>query len=302
MAKLRRVPKRSASMPAPGSPRPIRPRKRFGQHFLAPVWADRLVEAISPLPEDRFLEIGPGSGVLTLRLASRVAQLTAIEIDRDLAAALRPRLPPNVDLVQADFLDVDLDPLVERGPLRVAGNLPYNVATPILFRLLQVWRERSRPWRSREDGGPDVRAPWKDATLMVQREVAGRIAAEPGSPEYGPLSIAIRLHADVRRLLALPPGAFRPAPKVHSAVVQLRFRAPAVALRDETVFDQMVRSIFTQRRKTLGNALAPFAAGRGVDARDALDAAGLDPRRRAETLTLAELARLADRLAAQRED
>jgi 16S rRNA (adenine1518-N6/adenine1519-N6)-dimethyltransferase len=129
---------------------------------------------------------------------------------------------------------------------------------------------------------------------MVQREVADRIVAAPGSGDYGVLSISVQLHADVRRLLTLPPGAFRPAPKVHSAVVRLAFRPPAVPIRDERVFEAMVKSMFTRRRKTLANALAPFAGGRGADVRQVLAAADIDPGRRPETLQLVELSRLAD--------
>jgi 16S rRNA (adenine1518-N6/adenine1519-N6)-dimethyltransferase len=128
---------------------------------------------------------------------------------------------------------------------------------------------------------------------MLQREVADRIVAPPGGREYGVLSILVQLQADVRRVLTLPPGAFRPPPRVHSAVVRLTFRPPAVEVADAAGFEQMVRSMFTQRRKVLGNALAPFAATRGVAATAALAAAGLDPRRRPETLQLAELAQLA---------
>jgi 16S rRNA (adenine1518-N6/adenine1519-N6)-dimethyltransferase len=258
-------------------------RKRFGQHFLEPAWADKLVSAIDPQPADRFVEIGPGPGALTLRLAPRVAHLTAIEVDRDLARALALRLPSNVDLIEADFLELDLDPLMARRPVRAAGNLPYNISSPILFRLLDAHRRHGM---------------LRDATLMVQREVGARIEASPGSRDYGVLSILVQLHADVRRLLTLPPGAFRPAPQVHSAVLRLSFRPPAVPLRDEQLFEAMVRSMFTKRRKTLANALAAFATGRGVDSRDALAAAHIDPDRRAETLQLAELARLADYLTA----
>lgn len=261
----------------------MRPRKRFGQHFLQPAWAEKLVAAIDPRPGDRFLEIGPGSGILTLRLAPKVAHLTAVEVDRDLAAALAPQLPAHVELVEGDILDVDLPAILTGGPVRVAGNLPYNISSPILFKLLDAYRRH---------------AIVLDATLMVQREVADRIAARPGTGEYGVLSISVQLHADVRRVLTLPPGAFRPAPKVHSAVVALTFRPPAVALRDEVLFEKMVRSIFTQRRKTLGNALAPFATSRGFDPRAVLAAAGIEAIRRPETLQLTELARLADGLTA----
>lgn len=264
-------------------------RKRFGQHFLEAAWADKLVAAIEPHPGDQFLEIGPGPGALTLRLAPLVAHVTAIEIDRDLIAALAPKLPANVSLRQADVLSVDLATVMPSGPVRVAGNLPYNIASPILFRLLEEYRRT----RSPADGAAVRGGTLIDATLMVQREVADRITAGPGFRDYGALSIGVQTYADVRRVLTLPPGAFRPPPKVHSAVVRLTFRPPRERILDEGVFDRMVRSIFTQRRKTLANALASFASTRGTDPRAALAEAGIDPRRRAETLDLAELARLA---------
>jgi 16S rRNA (adenine1518-N6/adenine1519-N6)-dimethyltransferase len=250
-------------------------RKKFGQHFLEAAWADKLVAAIGPRPGDRFLEIGPGPGALTLRLAPRVAHLTAVEVDRDLAAKLRPRIPGNVDLVEGDFLDFDLGRLASSSPLRVAGNLPYNLSSPILFKLL--------------DATGVI-----DATVMVQKEVGDRIAASPGTREYGVLSILVQLRADVTRLLSLPPGAFRPPPKVHSTVLGLTFRPPVVAVEDEGTLVAMVRSMFTHRRKTLSNALERFASSRHSSADEALAAAGIDPRRRPETLQLAELARLAD--------
>jgi 16S rRNA (adenine1518-N6/adenine1519-N6)-dimethyltransferase len=257
----------------------MRSRKKFGQHFLEPAWADRLAGLIAPRATDRFLEIGPGAGALTLRLAPRVAHVTAVEIDPEMVAALGPRAPANVTLVHADFLEFDVGALAPDGPIRVAGNLPYNVSSPILFRLLAAHRSHGR---------------LVDATLMLQREVAERIEASPGTRDYGVLAILVQLHADVRPLLTLPPGAFRPAPKVHSAVIGLTFRPPAVRLTDEPLFEAMVRSMFTQRRKMLGNALARFAEGHRLPASDALLRAGVDPRRRPETLQLAELARLAE--------
>jgi 16S rRNA (adenine1518-N6/adenine1519-N6)-dimethyltransferase len=257
----------------------MRARKKFGQHFLEPAWADKLVQAIAPQPEDRFLEIGPGPGALTLRLAPLIAHVTAVEIDRDIVALLRPRLPPNVSLVEADFLDFDLSSFVQSGDVRIAGNLPYNASSPILFKLLAAHRA---------DGG------LTDATVMLQREVADRLQASPGTGDYGVLAILTQLHADVHRVLTLPPGAFRPAPKVHSAVVRLLFRPPTVAVTDYRRLEAMVRSMFTQRRKTIANALRPFAASRGWNPFVALAAAAIDPRRRPETLQLVELARLAD--------
>ena|SRR5436190_2556548 len=257
----------------------VRAKKKYGQHFLQGGWADKLVAAIDPHGDERFLEIGPGPGALTFRLAPRVAHLTAIEVDREMVEALDAKRPANVRLIHADFLEVDLSAITGGQPFRVAGNLPYNVASPILFRLLNAYRATRLPL---------------DATLMVQREVADRITASPGTGEYGVLSIVVQVHCDVRRVLALPPGAFRPPPRVHSAVVHFRFRPPSVAIADERSFEAMVRSMFTQRRKTLLNALGAYAASRGTEAREALASAAIDPRRRPETLQITELARLAD--------
>jgi 16S rRNA (adenine1518-N6/adenine1519-N6)-dimethyltransferase len=262
----------------------VRAKKRYGQHFIEAAWADRVVDAIAPARTDRFVEIGPGPGALTMRLAPRVARLTAIELDADMIAALKPRLPPNASVVHADFLESGLAPFEQDRPFRVAGNLPYNVSSPILFAIVDAHRAM---------GGIT------DATLMLQREVADRLVAPPGSRDYGVLSILVQLHADARRLLVLPPGAFRPVPKVHSAVVNLRFRAPLVTLADEAGFEEMVRQMFTQRRKMLVNALDGYARLRAADAGSALDTAGIDRRRRPETLQLTELARLADYFASR---
>jgi len=262
-----------------------RAKKHFGQHFLQEAWAERLINVINPLPDDRFIEIGPGLGALTFRLAARVAHLTAIELDLDMVNALRPKLPANVTVIHADFLETDLTEVTGSDRFRVAGNLPYNVSSPILFRLLQTHRATALP---------------VDATLMLQREVADRITAAPGSRDYGVLSIFVQMHCDVTRMLALPPGAFRPAPRVHSAVVSFRFRPPLVPVIDEAAFEAMVRSMFTQRRKTLLNALRPYATSRGADPGGALASAAIDPRRRPETLQLTEMARLADYFASAR--
>lgn len=260
----------------------MRAKKRLGQHFLESAWADKLVAAIEPGRGDRFVEIGPGPGALTLRLAARVEHITAVELDPGMVAALRPKLPGNVDLIQSDFLDFDLSRVAVDGPFRVAGNLPYNVSSPILFRLVETYRQLRGPL---------------DATLMLQLEVAERLEAPEGSRNYGVLAILIQLHADVRRLLTLPPGAFRPVPAVRSAVVRLTFRPPAVPVLDIAMFEGMVRSIFTQRRKTLANAMRTFAEARGRLAAEVIATAGIDGRRRPETLHLAELARLAEVLA-----
>jgi 16S rRNA (adenine1518-N6/adenine1519-N6)-dimethyltransferase len=262
-----------------------RPRKRFGQHFLEAAWADKVVDAIAPSPGDRFVEIGPGPGALTLRLAARVAQLTAIEVDRDLAARLTRAVPANTTIVVGDVLEQNIATYAAGGRLRVAGNLPYNIASPILFGLLDAVR----------DGNPIV-----DATLMVQLEMAERLAAPVGTHQYGVLTILTSLRADVRNVLELPPGAFRPMPKVRSALIRLTFRPPPVPVSDEALFERLVRSIFMHRRKMMSNTLRPLADELGVDAARALSAAEIDPRRRPETLQLAELARLADYLDAGR--
>jgi 16S rRNA (adenine1518-N6/adenine1519-N6)-dimethyltransferase len=257
----------------------VKARKRFGQHFLEPAWVERVVEAIRPSPSDRFVEIGPGRGALTLALAARVGELTAVEIDRDLAPALANRAPANVRVVEADFLRVAPATLFADAPTRVAGNLPYNISTPILFRLLEA----------AADGRRIV-----DATVMLQREVAERLTADPGGKEWGVLSACQQLRARCDVVLALPPGAFRPAPRVHSAVVRLTYHAPNPPVKSLDAFDGLVRSIFTLRRKMLSNALAPLASSRGADADQIIGEAGLDGRRRPETLSVDELVRLAD--------
>lgn len=284
-----------------------RARKRFGQHFLAPAWAERVVQAIKPSRDERFLEIGPGPGALTLRLAPRVDHLTAIEIDRDLAAELQPQLPSNVDLVVGDFLAVDLAPFLADGPVRVVGNLPYNLSSPILLKLLAMSRAPEKRGQVQfteivkrgqvpfPDSGRSPKrdlSPFSDATVMLQLEVAERLTAAPGTKDYGVLTIFTALRADVQRVLTLPPGAFRPAPKVHSAVVRLTFKPSPLPPDSEAAFQRMVRTIFMQRRKTLSNALRPFAESVGRDAKAILVEAGIDPIRRPETLTQEDLLRL----------
>jgi 16S rRNA (adenine1518-N6/adenine1519-N6)-dimethyltransferase len=261
-------------------------RKRFGQHFLEPAWADKVVQAIEPRPTDVFLEIGPGPGVLTSRLVRKVARLVAVEVDRDLVAALSPKLPPNAAVVSGDVLEMDLNSLLPAGgaPVRVAGNLPYNISSPILFRLLRLESQR----------------PVQDATVMLQREVADRLTAPPGTAEYGVVSVLVQWRATVTRLLAIPPGAFRPPPDVRSALIRLTFRPPPFELTDAALFERMVRSMFTQRRKTIANALAAFGREAGVAPAGALAKASIEASRRPETLEIIEIARLADIFAASR--
>ncbi len=271
-----------------------RARKRFGQHFLAPEWARKVVRAIAQAPGDVFLEIGPGTGALTLPLAEGGAPILAVEIDRDLVADLAPRVPSNVTVVSGDVLETDVLPFLSglepqrpagetlrAAPprrFRVVGNLPYNLSTPILFRLIELQQRHGL---------------FADATIMVQREVADRLVARPGTKEYGVLTILLRLHASVTRILDLPPGAFRPAPRVRSSVIRVEFRPPVVRVADPILFEQVVKRAFGQRRKTLANALQGLVpAPQAV-----LAAAAIDPRRRPETLELAELARLVEAVA-----
>jgi 16S rRNA (adenine1518-N6/adenine1519-N6)-dimethyltransferase len=274
-----------------------RPRRRFAQHFLAPAWARRVVQAIDRQPGDVFLEIGAGQGAITLPLALTGAPILAVEVDRDLVADLAARVPGNVTLVTGDALTVDLIPyltgLEPQRPadstrtagltrrFRIIGNLPYNLTTPILFRLID-WHRRH--------------AMFADATLMVQREVADRLTARPNTRDWGVLGISAQVHTTITRVLDLPPGAFTPPPKVRSAVIRLAFGPPTVRIIDEALFDDLLRALFSQRRKTLTNALKRFDAR----APAALDDLGLDGHRRAETLQLTEIAGLVAAVAARR--
>ena len=245
---------------------------------------------IAPSGDQTFLEIGAGRGALTGPLTARAAHVLGIEIDRDLAAQLRASAPPNLTVVDGDFLDIPAEDLVSlvrrelggRGradTLRVAGNLPYNVASPILFKLIELH---------------GAGMPLIDATVMLQREVADRLTASPGTRAYGVLTVLIGQSATVERLLSLPPGAFRPVPKVHSAVVHLRFHTPEPAAKNPQLFAALVQAIFTQRRKTLSNALKAFPLSATLPAARALERVGLNGGRRPETLTISELVQLAD--------
>jgi 16S rRNA (adenine1518-N6/adenine1519-N6)-dimethyltransferase len=262
----------------------MRARKRFGQHFLEAAWARKVVAAIDPKPDEAFLEIGPGHGALTRPLAERARRVTAYEIDRDLAAELRAAALPNVTIVEGDVLDQP--PPAAVGPQRVAGNLPYNVASPIMFRLID-WTRRG--------------VPLVDATLMLQREVADRLLARPGSRDYGVLTVLVGHRASADRVLDLPPGAFRPAPKVHSSVVRLRFHPADPAVDDEEVFERVVKKAFSQRRKMLANALFGGRRGDGGGTevppsllRPPSVPAPVDLRRRAEALSVADYVALAN--------
>jgi 16S rRNA (adenine1518-N6/adenine1519-N6)-dimethyltransferase len=286
--------KRSSKIPTggrqtqSGSSRP-RARKRFGQHFLESAWVSKLIAAIRPAPNELFVEIGPGTGQLTLPLAASGARVLAIEVDRDLSADLRRHAPSNVQIITGDILSQDLAGLVAAAaapdasrPVRVVANLPYNLSSPILFQILETQRTSQC---------------FRDATLMMQREVADRVISSPGSRTYGPLAILTRLAADAQRVFSLPPGAFRPPPRVRSAVVSLSFRPQQVTIANLDLFERMVRSLFTLRRKTMLNALGPVASAlSALTPRELLDRAGLDSQRRPETLDLEELATLVETL------
>jgi 16S rRNA (adenine1518-N6/adenine1519-N6)-dimethyltransferase len=263
--------------------------RRLGQHFLQSAWVAKFVGLFQPQAGDHVLEIGPGRGAVTLPLAGRVARLVAIEIDRHLARSLGERLPESVHLVVADVLEVDLGEVIRSSlapPVRVVGNLPYRIAAPILFRLLAA-----------ADDGRAIR----EAMVMVQREVAERLVAKPGTADYGVLAILVQWLADPAIVLRLPPGAFRPPPKVDSAVVRLTFRPPSVRPADPERFETMVRGLFAYRRKTVANALRHWTSATALQVGRVLAASGIDPRRRPETLHLSELARLSDVFASARD-
>jgi len=252
----------------------VRARKRFGQHFLHdPGVITRIVGAIDPQPGQRLVEIGPGLGALTAPLLARAGRLEAIEIDREVVPLLRARCAGLGELVvhQRDALEVDFAALRAGGPrLRVCGNLPYNISTPLLFHLL--------------GSGPAI----EDMHFMLQKEVVDRMAASPGGKDYGRLTVMLSAACRVEKLFKVGRGAFNPPPRVESAVVRLTPLAnPPVPLGEPGRFARVVASAFSTRRKTLRNAL------RGLVDETGFAAAGVDPARRAETLSLAEFAALA---------
>jgi len=248
-----------------------RPRKRFGQHFLTDRhYLARIAAAIDAQRGDSMVEIGPGTGALTAQLLPALGKLHAVEIDRDLAADLRRSFPAERLVVhEADALEFDFAALP--APLRVVGNLPYNVSTPILFRMAAIAGRL------------------QDCVFMLQQEVVDRMVARPATPAYGRLSVMLQYRFAMARMLRVPPGAFTPPPKVDSALVRMvplgddRLRA-----RDEARFAAVVAAAFSQRRKTLRNAVKAL-----VDAR-AFERLGIDSTRRGETLGVAEFVALAD--------
>lgn len=249
-------------------------KKSLGQHFLADRhYIDRIVRAINPKPGDTLVEIGPGQGAITLPLLREHPELTVIEFDRDLVGPLAAAAEPlgRLTIVHRDVLSVDFTELAAGRRIRLVGNLPYNISSPILFHALQH---------------AGVVA---DMHFMLQKEVVDRMAAAPGSKVYGRLSVMLQAWCEVTSLFVVPPGAFRPPPKVDSAVVRLVPRDPAgVGIDDPRRFADVVRAAFGQRRKTLRNALHNVC-----DARQ-FELAGVRPDARAEQLEVAEFVRLAN--------
>ncbi len=253
-----------------------RPRKRFGQNFLHdPVIIDRIISAIRPTRSDALLEIGPGQGAITCPLLEAAGKLTVIELDRDLIGPLQARCKTigELTMYSADALRFDFCQLATQQPLRVIGNLPYNISTPLLFHLL------------------DQHRCIRDMHFMLQKEVVERMAASPGSGQYGRLSVMLQYRCRVTPLFTIGSGAFKPPPKVESAFVRLEpYTEPMVQVSDEDAFETLVRQAFSQRRKTLRNTL------RGLLDVDDISRLDVDPSARAESLGIEEFAALASRL------
>ncbi len=262
---------------APNSAANHHPRKRFGQHFLHDNNViQRIVDAIAPQVTDKIVEIGPGQGALTLPLLRKAKRLIAIELDRDLIEPLQVRSGGfgDIEIICADVLNVDFTDLAATQKLRLAGNLPYNISTPILFHCL----EHSHAIR--------------DMHFMLQKEVVDRMAAEPGGKIYGRLSVMLQLRCRVEPLFPVYPESFHPPPKVDSAVVRLIPLGEAeMPDTNFKIVEDIVRNAFSQRRKTLSNAL------RGMVTAAQLDKIGIDSRARAEQIAPLKYAALAKLLA-----
>ncbi|MGH8445211.1 MAG: 16S rRNA (adenine(1518)-N(6)/adenine(1519)-N(6))-dimethyltransferase RsmA [Solimonas sp.] len=255
-------------------------KKRFGQNFLHdPQVIARIVRAINPRPGDTLIEIGPGLGALTVPLLEKAGTLRVVELDRDVIPHLLDATghTPNLQVTMADALTVDYRPFAAPGTrLRLVGNLPYNISTPLLFHLLEQSEAVA------------------DMHFMLQKEVVERMGAGPGEDAYGRLSVALAARCEVAHLFNVGPGAFRPPPKVDSAIVRLTPRKPDFAIDDLALFDRVVTAAFGQRRKTLSNAL------KGLADADTIRAADLDPTIRAERLHARDFARLANLLRERR--
>ncbi len=246
------------------------PRKRFGQNFLVDAGViAAIVAAIRPARADCIVEIGPGLGALTRPLLAAVEQMHAIEIDRDLAAALNHEFAPRLTVHAADVLEFDFAAL--GTGLRLVGNLPYNIATPLLFHLAQYC------------------AQVRDVHVMLQKEIVARMVAAPADSNYGRLSVMLQYRFELEKLIDVPAAAFDPAPKVESAVVRLTpLRPPRFAARDEAWLARIVKAAFSQRRKTLRNSLSAFLA------EPELRALAIAPTARAQELSVAQFVAIAD--------
>jgi 16S rRNA (adenine1518-N6/adenine1519-N6)-dimethyltransferase len=247
------------------------PRKRFGQHFLADsAVVDAIVTAIDPRPGQAIVEIGPGLAALTQPLVERCGKLTVIELDRDLAARLRKHA--SLEVIEADALTVDFAALAaaKGQPLRVVGNLPYNISTPILFHLLEAATHVV------------------DQHFMLQKEVVARMAAAPGGKDYGRLTVMLQWRYHIESVLDVPPGAFEPRPRVDSAVVRMiPWREPAPL--DRALLQSLLAAAFSMRRKLLRHGLGPWLAARGYTG-------GFDLQRRAEEVPVDQYVALAQQL------
>jgi 16S rRNA (adenine1518-N6/adenine1519-N6)-dimethyltransferase len=260
------------------------PKKRLGQHFLVDSnILNKLIRTAKIGEEDVVLEVGPGLGKMTLALAHRVKKVIAVEIDPKLVAILNEKVKdyPNVEVVKGDILKVDFKHFFEKEghPVKVVANLPYQISTPLLSRLIE----------SKEA--------FSTFTLMLQKEVAERMVAPPGNKEYGPLSIFVQLFFDVCIRFFIKPSAFFPPPKIESAVVRMAWKEkPVIETKDEEWFKKVVRACFGYRRKTLINALKHSELSLPESIESKMERIGIDPRRRPETLSIQEFVRLANAL------
>ena len=250
-----------------------RPRKRFGQNFLHhPQVIQQIIAAIAPREEDFLIEIGPGQGALTQPLLAQAKRLVAIEFDRDLVQYLQGQNWGELTIYQADVLKFDFAEL-NQPILRVVGNLPYNISTPLLFHVLNYADHI------------------QDMVFMLQKEVVDRIVAKPNCADYGRLSVMLQYHCQTEKLFDVSPSAFNPPPKVDSSIVHLiPHKQPPVEVNDKALFEKLVAQAFTQRRKTLRNNLKPLLSA------EQIEQVGINPQIRAETLSLKEFAILSNLL------
>lgn len=258
-----------------GNPPAHRPRKRFGQHFLRDEnVVMRIVTAINPQPNDHIVEIGPGMGVLTEALLVHVPEMDAVELDRDIIPKLTERCGSlgRLNIHTADALRFDFSSLAgDNRPLRIVGNLPYNISTPLMFHLLES------------------RHLIQDMHFMLQKEVVDRMAAQPGTKDYGRLSVMMQYHCQVESLFNVPPDAFNPPPKVDSSIVRLvPYKTPMISVDNIEMLETLVTAAFSQRRKTLRNTLRNYLSSEQIEAQ------GIDPSRRAESLSLSDFAKLSN--------